>query len=186
MAGEPNRTSFGAFVTDIQKKDNPFKRCGRYPNGLCREHRISPHARKNFQSGNRLCSFHLLATPTSQSRSMFVILAGLKRFIRYRHKRKQIWALPKRTGDECIESGVLDQLTKNISDLTDAIRNISRGGTMNPNLALEIVDFAVSLVKTQASGKVQQDANLAGVLLQIIEKAVQAYQHHTGETRDRP
>ncbi len=62
--------------------------------------------------------------------------------------------------------------------------NFKEGGEMNPNLALEIVDFAVSLVKTQASGKVQQDANLAGVLLQIIEKAVQAYQDHTGENLD--
>jgi len=55
---------------------------------------------------------------------------------------------------------------------------------MNPNVAFEIVDLALSLAKTQASGKVQQDATLAGILLQIIEKAVQAYQDHTGETLD--
>jgi hypothetical protein len=42
---------------------------------------------------------------------------------------------------------------------------------MNPNLAFEIVELALSLTKTQASGKLQQDAALAGVLLQIIEKA---------------
>ena len=42
----------------------------------------------------------------------------------------------------------------------------------------------MSLVKKQASGKVQQDATVAGVLLQIIKKAVQAYQDHTGEILD--
>jgi len=55
---------------------------------------------------------------------------------------------------------------------------------MNPNLAFEIANLAVSLAKTQASGKLQQDASLVGILLQIIEKAVQAYQEHTGETLD--
>jgi hypothetical protein len=55
---------------------------------------------------------------------------------------------------------------------------------MNPNLAFEIAELAVSLARTQASGKLQQDAALAGILLQIIEKAVQAYQAHTGEPLD--
>jgi hypothetical protein len=55
---------------------------------------------------------------------------------------------------------------------------------MNPNAALEIFNLAVTLVKTQSSGKVQQDATIAGILLQIVAKAVQAYQDHTGETLD--
>jgi hypothetical protein len=50
---------------------------------------------------------------------------------------------------------------------------------MNPNVAFEIVELALSLAKTQASGKLQQNVALAGVLLQIIEKAVHAYQDHT-------
>ena len=54
---------------------------------------------------------------------------------------------------------------------------------MNTNVAFELVELAVSLAKTLAGGKVQQDATLAGVL-QIIERAVQAYQDHTGETLD--
>ena len=55
---------------------------------------------------------------------------------------------------------------------------------MNPNLAFEIVELALSLAKTQASGKLEQDVALAGVLLQIIEKAVHAYQDHTGAPLD--
>jgi hypothetical protein len=55
---------------------------------------------------------------------------------------------------------------------------------MNPNLAFEIAELAVSLARTQASGKLQQDAAMAGILLQIIEKAVQAYQAHAGEPLD--
>ena len=55
---------------------------------------------------------------------------------------------------------------------------------MNPNVAFEIANLAVTLAKTQASGNVRQDANVAGILLQIVEKAVQAYQDHTGEILD--
>ena len=44
---------------------------------------------------------------------------------------------------------------------------------MNSKIAFEIIELAMSLVKKQASGKVQQDATVAGVLLQIIKKAVQ-------------
>jgi hypothetical protein len=55
---------------------------------------------------------------------------------------------------------------------------------MNPNVAFEIVELALSLAKTQASGTLQQNATLAGVLLQIIEKAVHAYQDHTGAPLD--
>ena len=55
---------------------------------------------------------------------------------------------------------------------------------MNPKVAFEIVELALSLAKANASGTLQQDAALAGVLLQIIEKAVQAYQDHTGAPLD--
>jgi hypothetical protein len=55
---------------------------------------------------------------------------------------------------------------------------------MNVNVAFEIVELAVNLIKSQSSGEVQQDAVLAGTLLQIIEKAVAAYQDHTGEPLD--
>ena len=55
---------------------------------------------------------------------------------------------------------------------------------MNLTVAFEIAELAVSLTRTQASGKLQQDAMLAGILLQIIEKAVRAYQEHTGEAID--
>jgi hypothetical protein len=55
---------------------------------------------------------------------------------------------------------------------------------MNVNVALEILELAVSLAKTQASGSLQKDATLAGILLEIVEKAVQAYQAHTGEPLD--
>jgi hypothetical protein len=55
---------------------------------------------------------------------------------------------------------------------------------MNSTFAFEIAELAVSLARTQASGRVQQDAELAGTLLQIIQKAVQAYQDHTGKVLD--
>ena len=55
---------------------------------------------------------------------------------------------------------------------------------MNPDIVFQIVDLAVSLARTQASGKIQKDAVLAGILLQIVEKAVHAYQDHTGEPLD--
>ena len=55
---------------------------------------------------------------------------------------------------------------------------------MNPNAAIEIIELALALVKNQTGGKIQQDANLAEILVQIIGKAVQAYQDHTGETLD--
>jgi len=52
---------------------------------------------------------------------------------------------------------------------------------MNPNVGFQIVELAVSLVKTQATGKIQGEAELVDLLLQIIGKAMQAYQDHTGE-----
>ena len=55
---------------------------------------------------------------------------------------------------------------------------------MDPNAVFEILELAVSLAKTQAAGKVQQDAALAGILVQIAQKVFQAYQDHMGEALD--
>jgi hypothetical protein len=55
---------------------------------------------------------------------------------------------------------------------------------MISNIVLEILELALSIAKTQASGKIQKDATLAGLFVQIIKKAVQAYQDHTGEALD--
>ena len=55
---------------------------------------------------------------------------------------------------------------------------------MNADVAFELVELALNVAKTQAGGKVQQDAALAGMLLQIVQRAVRAYQSHTGETLD--
>jgi hypothetical protein len=55
---------------------------------------------------------------------------------------------------------------------------------MNPDLAFEIVELALFLAKSQATGKVQQDATAADTLLKIIQGAAQAYQAHTGEALD--
>ena len=52
---------------------------------------------------------------------------------------------------------------------------------MNPDVAFEIVNLAVSLAHAQATRKAQQDATLSGILLQIIARAIQAYYDHTGE-----
>jgi hypothetical protein len=45
------------------------------------------------------------------------------------------------------------------------------GPASSKEAAFEIVELALSLAKTQASGTLQHDVTLAGVLLQIIEKA---------------
>jgi hypothetical protein len=55
---------------------------------------------------------------------------------------------------------------------------------MNPNVGFQIIELALSLAKTQATGKVQQEAELADVLVQIVGKAMQAYRDHTGEPLD--
>ena len=48
---------------------------------------------------------------------------------------------------------------------------------MNPAIAFEIVELALSLVKGP-------DANKAGVLVEIVRKAVQAYRDQTGAPLD--
>ena len=55
---------------------------------------------------------------------------------------------------------------------------------MNPDVAFEIVNLAVSLVQALTTRKAQQDATLSSILLQIIARAIQAYHDHTGETLD--
>ena len=55
---------------------------------------------------------------------------------------------------------------------------------MNPDVAFEIVNLAVSLVQAQTTGKAQQDATVSSILLRIIARAIQAYHDHTGETLD--
>jgi hypothetical protein len=48
---------------------------------------------------------------------------------------------------------------------------------MNPDLAFEILNLALSLLKAR-------DAAVAETLLKIIQGAAQAYQQHTGEPLD--
>ena len=55
---------------------------------------------------------------------------------------------------------------------------------MNTNFAFEIVDLALGIARQQTTGSVQQDATLADALVQIIQKAVQAYQAQTGQALD--
>jgi hypothetical protein len=55
---------------------------------------------------------------------------------------------------------------------------------MNTNLVFQIVNLAVALAQAHTTGSAQQNVTLTGILLQIIQKAVQAYQDHTGETLD--
>ena len=55
---------------------------------------------------------------------------------------------------------------------------------MNANIVFDILELVVGLVKTQASGRVQQDANIADILLQIAGKIRKAYQQQTGKPLD--
>ena len=48
---------------------------------------------------------------------------------------------------------------------------------MNPNVAFEILELALSLLKSPG-------ANSAATLVRIVGKAVQAYQDHTGQPLD--
>ncbi len=47
---------------------------------------------------------------------------------------------------------------------------------MNPNLIFELVELAISLGQTQLDG-----GEVAHTLLDIIQKAVRAYEDHSGE-----
>ena len=50
---------------------------------------------------------------------------------------------------------------------------------MNPALITQLIDLAIALAQTQLSGD-----DKAKALLGIIQRAVQAYQQHTGEPID--
>jgi hypothetical protein len=54
---------------------------------------------------------------------------------------------------------------------------------MNIDLILEITDLALGLVNNVLSGT-QNAASVTSVLLQILQKAVQVYEQHTGQTLD--
>jgi hypothetical protein len=55
---------------------------------------------------------------------------------------------------------------------------------MNTKIVFEIAELALAVAKAQTGGKLQEDVALAGTLLNIVQKAVQAYQQHTGERID--
>jgi len=55
---------------------------------------------------------------------------------------------------------------------------------MNPSLAFEIAELALSLARRQAGGNVQQHATVVDTLLKIMQKGAQAYREHTGEALD--
>ena len=48
---------------------------------------------------------------------------------------------------------------------------------MNPNLIIELIQLAISLAETHLAG-----GDVAHILLDIVQKGVQAYEHQTGET----
>ena len=51
-------------------------------------------------------------------------------------------------------------------------------------LILQLIDVSIALAQSQTDGTVQQHANVANILLGIIQKGVQAYEDHTGEPLD--
>ena len=51
---------------------------------------------------------------------------------------------------------------------------------MNLSLIFEIAEMALSVLKSQTTGKVQEGTTLADSLLQIIQKTSNVYQQHTG------
>jgi len=55
---------------------------------------------------------------------------------------------------------------------------------MNLTIALQILDLAFNVLKTQTGGKLQQDATVGEILLQIVAKARQAYEMELGQPLD--
>jgi hypothetical protein len=55
---------------------------------------------------------------------------------------------------------------------------------MNLNLIFEIVEMALSVVKSQTTGKTQEGTALADSLVEIIRKTIDAYRQHTGAVPD--
>jgi len=55
---------------------------------------------------------------------------------------------------------------------------------MTVKIIIDMIELALSLVKNQSNGKLQQNATVAAVLVSIINKAIQAYESHTGQPLD--
>jgi hypothetical protein len=55
---------------------------------------------------------------------------------------------------------------------------------MNLNVVFEIAELALSVVKSHATGKVQEGTALADTLLELIHKTIHAYKEHTGAMPD--
>jgi len=49
---------------------------------------------------------------------------------------------------------------------------------------LVLVDLAIALAQSLTDGSQKQNADVAAILLSVVQKAVQAYEDHTGETLD--
>ena len=49
------------------------------------------------------------------------------------------------------------------------------------NFVLEVSELLLSLAKAGVSGQAQQGVTIAGILVQIVQKAMKAYQDHTGK-----
>ena len=52
---------------------------------------------------------------------------------------------------------------------------------MTLDVVLEIAEMALSVVKSHATGKLQEGTALADTLLEMIHKTIHAYQQHTGK-----
>jgi hypothetical protein len=55
---------------------------------------------------------------------------------------------------------------------------------MNPNLVLEIMELATSLVKSMASKDFQPELATEETLIELAQRTAQAYEEHTGEPLD--
>jgi hypothetical protein len=55
---------------------------------------------------------------------------------------------------------------------------------MTVKIIIDMIELALSLVKNQSNGKLQHNATVAAVLVSIINKAIQAYESHTGQPLD--
>jgi hypothetical protein len=55
---------------------------------------------------------------------------------------------------------------------------------MNLEIAVQILQLALSLVLGQSTGRVQSDAALAETLTRIVRIAAQAYRSHLGQPMD--
>src|SRR5207253_79741 len=82
--------------------------------------------------------------------------------------------LSRRDRDECT-GGRVFQSTHKEPERSQRRDPRRQGGPMNSDIAFDIVALALSLAKNQPG------AAVADTLLQIIRKAVSAYQQHTGE-----